>query len=88
MGKYLDLINESAEETAKTNNNLVAEEASLSLQAAIVDSKKQLATCETAYAQAMRLIPFNANALYCACNSIELTKRKIEKLKALHSELF
>ena len=39
--KYIDILNQTAEQTATQNNSLIAEEASLNLQSEIFKAKKE-----------------------------------------------
>jgi hypothetical protein len=86
--KYLDLLNKNAEETAKSNNVLIAEESSLTLQTAILNCKQRKARLTTDYDCAIRIIPFNPQNLIIIDNKIGLVNREMEQLITIQKDLF
>jgi hypothetical protein len=86
--KYLDLLNEKAEETAKANNVLVAETAQLNVAQKTLACKKQLAALNVKLAEYRRAKDFNPESIFATHNAIELTKREIAFYEELNKELF
>lgn len=86
--KYLELINQTAEETAKNNNKLVAEEADLSLQTAILNVKKEISQATTKIQVAKSAVPFRPEAVLAAHNEKALLERSLEYYNSLKQELF
>lgn len=86
--KYLDLISQGAEETAKSNNALVAEEASLATQSAILNCKREISQATMHLANSKKATPFNIIDVIGATNTLQLLERKLNVLNELHKELF
>lgn len=86
--KYLELISQNAEETAKSNNSIVAEEASLAIQSAIVNCKREISSATQEVARQKRTVPFNVQHTLNAINVLQLLERKMVVLTELHKELF
>jgi len=86
--KYLDLLNQSAEDKSKRNNELVAEEAALNLEAAVFANKKAIAAKNTLIDSLKASPSLNFKAITSAMNEVQLLEREMEQLKALKKELF
>jgi hypothetical protein len=86
--KYLDLLNETAEETAKANNVLVAESAQLSIMQKTLACKKVLADKTSLLAGLIRSKDFNPEEIFRTNNAIELAKREITYYEELTKKLF
>ncbi len=86
--KYIDLLNQSAEETAKQNNSLIAEEASLNLQHALFSIKKELANKASCINTLKQQKTLNFDAIITALNEQSLLERKQAQLLKLQEELF
>ena len=86
--KYIDRLNVTAEESAKKNNELVAEEASLNLQTEVLNTKRQIASAEQTLEAAKCARPFSAEKVYSAQNTIDLLKRKLDAYSQISKELF
>jgi len=86
--KYLDLISQGAEETAKSNNALVAEEASLATQSAILNCKREISQAAQSVIANKQAVPFNVGNIVNAINTLQLLERKLNVLNELHKELF
>ena len=86
--KYLELINQSADETAKSNNALVAEAGDLALQSSMLECKKQIAEQKSKIAVLKSAIPFNAKNTIDALNKLDLLERELKQYQQLKEELF
>lgn len=86
--KYLDLLNQSAEDKADRNNQLVAEEAALNLEGAVFANKKAIAAKHIQIESLKASPSLNFRAITTAMNDIQLLEREMEQLKALKKELF
>jgi hypothetical protein len=86
--KYLDRLNQTAEETAKTNNVLVAEEANLATQTAILNCKRELGNAKLRLDAVTSVSPFCPETAYSMQNRIEILERKLTVLTAIHKDLF
>lgn len=86
--KYLDLLNQSAEYKAKRNNELIAEEAALNLEAAVFANKKAIAAKHTMIDSLKASPTLNFKAITSAMNEVQLLEREMDQLKALKKELF
>ena len=86
--KYIDLLNQTAEETTKQSNQLIAEEASLNLQHEIFSVKKALATNANYINILKQNKSLNFNAIITAMNDRDLLNRKYGQLVELQNELF
>ena len=86
--KYIDFLNQSAEETAKQNNQLIAEEAELTLQHLLFTVKKELASKTANINMLKQQKSLNFDAIIKASNDKELLERKQKQLLELQRELF
>jgi hypothetical protein len=86
--KYIDLLNQTAEETAKLNNELIAEEAGINLQSALFNVKRNLAEKVTLIAKLKQFKNLNFGAIVAATNEYELLLREQKQLQELQLELF
>jgi len=86
--KYLERINQTAEETAKTNNVLVAEEANLATQTAILNCKRELGNAKLKLDALTSASPFCPETAYAMQNRVEILERKLTVLTAIHKDLF
>lgn len=86
--KYLELISQNAEETAKSNNTLVAEEANLTIQSAILNCKRDISQCSQQLTDIKKAVPFHVPNLIEITNRLQLLERKLQMMNELHKELF
>lgn len=86
--KYLQLLNLNAEETAKTNNELSAKEAHISMQAEILNTEKQIAQLEASVRALKSAKPFEPRTLMNHIVELEIHQKRLERLNALLNELF
>ena len=86
--KYLDLLNLNAEETAKSNNEMIAEEASLNLQSAIFVAKKEILSKKNYIETLKKCKNLNFSALTCAMNDLQLAERTYNQLNDIQKEMF
>jgi len=86
--KYIELLNQTAEETAKINNELIAEEASINLQSTLFNIKRNLVEKVTLIARLKQCKNLNFGAIVAANNEYELLLREQKQLQELQSELF
>lgn len=86
--KYIDFLNQTAEETAKQNNLLIAEEASLNLQHMLFSIKKELAAKASYINTLKQQKSLNFDAILTASNDKALLERKQAQLVELQNELF
>lgn len=88
MKKYIDRLNESAEETAKSNNPLIAEESNLTLQSEQLRCKKDIAVAVNSLDKLKSAHPLDCKAIYTCSNKISLLERELEFYNDLAKELF
>jgi len=86
--KYLDLLNQNAEETAKSNNTFVAESANIAVQSAILVCKQKSATLKGDIETAKRAIPFSAKTVVNLQMQLALNEKELVMLTDLQKELF
>ncbi len=86
--KYLDLLNQNAEETAKTNNSFVAESANISIQSALLVCKQKSAALKNDIDTAKRAIPFSAKTVVNLQMQLALNEKELVLLTELQKELF
>jgi len=86
--KYLDLLNQTAEETAKSNNVMIAEEANIAMQSSILACKRQLAEAERMHKESLKRVPFNPEECYKTENTHDLLERKLKSLTNIQKALF
>lgn len=86
--KYLELINQSSEESAKADNELCAAEAKLNVEAEILDLRKKLASQMRNLEEAKRSRAFDIKAIYQLQCQIDLNKRAIEHHEQILKDLF
>lgn len=86
--KYIEILNQTAEETAKSNNELIAESANIQMQSAILNTKKEIAKKEAYINTLKQSRELNVSAIVIASNELALAKREQEQLIALQTELF
>lgn len=86
--KYLNLINRTAEATAAANNELVAREAKLAIQSAILNCDKSIAKATAVFEQSQCAIPYDPEKSFSYHLDLEILKAKLEFLKGQERELF
>lgn len=86
--KYLDRLNQTAEETAKSNNELIAEEKHLDIQRESFECKKQISVQLRAIEDLKSSKGFTAKSLYQLECKVQLLKRELEYYNNLIQELF
>lgn len=86
--KYLDLINRTAEETAKTNNALIAKESSIALQAEVLSMEKEINSLTNRIDSAKCSKPLDIKALMTLQISLDIAQKKLSYLNNLTKELF
>ena len=86
--KYLDLLNLTADETAKSNNEMIAEEASLNLQSAIFAAKKEIVSKKNYIETLKKSNQLNFGAITNGVNDLQLAERLHGQLVELQKELF
>jgi hypothetical protein len=86
--KYLELLNQTAEETAKQTNELLAEEASIGLQSKLFEVKKKLAGKSSLLTQLKSSKELNFTTIVSTLNDIQLLEREQKQLITLQKELF
>jgi hypothetical protein len=86
--KYLERLNQTAESTAATQNEMIAEEATLNLQQEMFKVKKEVVS-KTNYIETLKnQKSLNFDAIVCALNELQLLERKAKQLNELKKELF
>jgi hypothetical protein len=86
--KYLELLNQSAEETAKTNNELINEEYSIAIQQEIFNCKKEIAGVTSSILRAKQSLNLDFVLIVSSQNKVDLLTRKYNQLLELQKELF
>ena len=86
--KYLDILNQSADVTAAENNVLTAEEAHLSLQSAILYTKKEIAQKSNRLKSLKKSTSINFTDIISVQNELYLLQRKLTQFDELQKELF
>lgn len=86
--KYLDCLNQSADVIAAENNVLIAEEAHLSLQSAILNCKKEIAKKSNHLKRLKESVNINFTDIISVQNELHLLQRKLHQLDELQKELF
>ena len=86
--KYLDLLNRTADETAKSNNPLIAESAQLDIMQKTLACKKVLAEKNALLAKLKSSADFKVDEIYACHNVIGLMTRQIAFYEELTKELF
>jgi hypothetical protein len=86
--KYLELLNQTAEETAKTNNELISEEYSIALQQEIFKCKKDMAGIMSSIQKAKQCVPLDFVFIVQSQNKADLLQRQYNQLLELQKELF
>ena len=86
--KFIDRLNQTAEETAKTNNQLIADEKHLDFQKEASTCKQQIAAQTQAIEELKSSRTFTAKALYQAENKLHLMRRELVYYEELIKELF
>jgi nicotinic acid mononucleotide adenylyltransferase len=86
--KFIDRLNQTAEETAKSNNILVAEEKHLDFQKEVLECKKQIAALNQAIETAKSSTNVSAKYLYGKQCEKQLLDRELRYYEELLKELF
>lgn len=86
--KYIDILNQTAEQAATQNNSLIAEEASLNLQSEIFKAKKELAEKNNQLKFLKSKKCLNFNEIRITMNEIQLLERIQKQLLDIQTELF
>jgi hypothetical protein len=86
--KYIDILNQSADEKAAANNVLTNEEANLALQSEILSTKRQLSAHESVLNDSFRVKKINFTVICDIKDDITMLQRKLEQLEQLKNELF
>lgn len=86
--KYIDILNQTAEQTATQNNSLIAEEAALNLQSEIFKAKKELAEKNNQLRILKTKKSLNFNEIRVTMNEIQLLERIQKQLLDIQTELF
>ena len=86
--KYLDRLNQTAEETAKSNNVLIAEEKHLDFQRESFECKKQISIQLRTIEDLKSSKGFTAKSLYQLECKVQLLNRELEYYNNLIQELF
>lgn len=86
--KYIDVLNQSADVVAAENNVLIAEEAHLSLQSAILCCKKEMAQKNNRLKSLKKSTSINFTDIIAVENELYLLQRKLNQLDELQKELF
>lgn len=86
--KYLEILNQTADDTAAANNVLTNEEANLALQSAILATKRAISAHEITYNNALRVRKVDFNTICDIKDEISLLVRKLNQLEELKNELF
>jgi hypothetical protein len=86
--KYLDLLNRTADETAKTNNSLNAEEQSIAMQQAIFNTKKEASSLAKRLDTLKGASVLDFSAITNCLDAIDVNKRRKSQLTKLQKELF
>lgn len=88
MSKYIELIQESAEESQLQEKQFQAKNAELQLQADILATEQSVFEAEEKLRNAKKAIPFNSQAIVDAQVNLEAANDALKRLKALQKELF
>ena len=86
--KYLDRLNQTAEETAKSNNVLIAEEKHLDFQKEAFECKKQISMQVRTIEELKSSKDFTAKSLYQLECKVQLLERELAYYNNLIKELF
>ena len=86
--KYIELLNRTADETAKELNNLNAEEQAIAMQQAIFNTKKEASELKKALTKAKSRASLNFGDIIRILNLIDVNKREKAQLTKLQKELF
>lgn len=86
--KFLERLNQTAEETAKNNNILVAEEKHLDFQKEVLECKKQISSITQAIETAKSSTTVSAKYLYTKQCEKQLLERELSYYEELLKELF
>lgn len=86
--KYIEILNQTAEQAASQNNQLIAEEAELNLQSELFRVKKNLAEKANYLNTLKRQKPLSFNTIVNVMNDIKLLERHQSQLIELQKELF
>ena len=86
--KYLDLLNQTADETAQQNNLLNSEEQSIAMQQAIFNTKKEASSLNKQLVVLKSADVLNFHAITACLDSIDVNKRRKAQLTKLQKELF
>jgi hypothetical protein len=86
--KYLDRLNQTAEETAQTNNVLIAEEKHLDIQRESFECKKAISIQLRAIEDLKSSTTFTAKSLYQLECKVQLLNRELAYYNNLIQELF
>lgn len=86
--KYLELLNQTAEETAKQNNSIIAEEAALNLQYRMLTLKKASRNKEFQIAAMEQSKNIDFSQLSTFMDELALLDREVKTLEAIKERLF
>lgn len=86
--KYLELINRTAEETAKSNNVLIAKESSINMQSEILLMEKEVNSISNDISSAKCAKPLNIKYLMELQIKLDIANKKLDYLNNLNKELF
>lgn len=86
--KYIDRLNQTAEETAKSNNQLIADEKHLDFQKEVIECRKQLSSAQRTLDDMKSSRDFTAKGLYQLECKIQLIQRELDHYNNLIKELF
>jgi len=86
--KYLEMLNRTADETAKSNNELVAEEANLTIQSEILDCKKKIASKASEIFELKQQKPLCPKAIIQGQCELAILDKKWKMYEELLKELF
>lgn len=86
--KYIDILNQTADDTAAANNVLINEEAQLNLQSAMLNCKKEVAQKSNRLKRLKASTDINFTDIISVQNELYLLQRKLNQLDELQKELF
>ena len=86
--KYIELLNRTADETAKELNTLNAEEQSIAMQQAIFNTKKEASELKKQLTQAKSMSNLDFGHIAVILDKIDINKRRKAQYTKLQKELF